>query len=277
MLIYKSFLRKKTTKIYIIIYSLISLSLILLIFTKNILINKENESYRGSFFEIKNFDISKLNNKKNIDNIEQAVSIIDNTNLAHIYISDNELKDNEIIISSKLKEEININDEVEIEFNKKTINFIVKDYFEEIKYPYLMYISSKVYNECSNSLNKRHIITLRNWLNWQNDEDNFRKTYGEENVIPHSYKNNTNYTNFITIVNIFIIVLIILFVIVLIVTNFNIIQDENKKNVIYYKIGYNKYILKMYNLFKILFLLFISTFFAIITFYVFYVIYKLCF
>ena len=47
--------------------------------------------------------------------------------------------------------------------------------------------------------------------------------------------------------------------IVLVITSINIIDDENKKNIIYSKIGYNKHKLKMCNLVKIIMLILFSS------------------
>ena len=66
-----------------------------------------------------------------------------------------------------------------------------------------------------------------------------------------------------------------LFGIVLVITCFNIIQDENKKNIIYYRVGYKKIILKLFNLLKIILLIILSIIFAFIIFITFYFLYNL--
>ena len=279
MLIFKSFFRKKTTKVYFVVYALIILGLILLVFTRNVLINKENESYKGSFLEIKNFDESKLKSKKNIDNITKALSIQNKMTVSYILIPDDSLKRNETIISSKFKEQVKLNDEIEIEneINNEIITLNISGFSEEIYNEYIMYISSELFNKYNNSDSERYIITFKSWLNYDDEISEFRKIFSAENVFPHYYKGNGEYRDYITVVNVLLIVLIILFAIVLIVTNFNIIQDENKKNIIYYRIGYNKYVLKLYNVSKIILLILSSTIFSGIVFYLIYFIYKLCF
>lgn len=270
MLIFKSFFRKKTTKVYLIVYTLIILSLILLVFTRNVLINKENESYKGSFLEIKNFDESKLKSTKNIDNIIKALSIENEKTVSYILIPDNSLKNNETIISSKLKEQAKLNDEIEIENEKdnETIILNISGFSEEIYNQYMLYVSASLFNKYNNDASERHIITFKNWLNYDDEITEYRKIFSDENVFPHYNKGNGNYTDYITVVNVLLVVLIILFAVVLIVTNFNIIQDENKKNIIYYRIGYNKYILKLYNISKILLLIILSSALSTIIFYI---------
>lgn len=272
MLILKSFFRKKTTKIYLIIYTFIILILMLLVFTKNVLIQKENELHNGTFIAIKNFDISKYNNKENLNKVLKTTIIQNKVGEEYLLIINNDLKDNEVIISSLLKEKFKNNREFEINNNNQTIKFIIKDFDDNIKYLFLIKVSVETYNKYYDFSNERTIITFKNWLNIQDDVNNLRKIYGDENVFPYYLIGNTNYKNFVTVINILLIVLIFLFIIVLIIANFNIIQDENKKNLLYYKIGYNKYILKLFNILKIIILLIGSTLLGSIIFYIFYII-----
>lgn len=246
MLIYKSFFRNKTTKNYLIIYTIILFIFFILNFTKNILIEKENISYNGSFIEINSNDVSNLKNIKNIQVIKETIVIKEN-NLDKIYlISDDKLQNNEIFINENFKDNKNI-----ILNNEE---FIVKDYIKDNEN--FIYISKFSYDKLKNDNEFRIIVTLKKWHDVDKTILNIKKYYND--VTTHYYLNNDNYSLFIKIIDVFLSLLILLFVIVFVVTSFHIIEDENVKNKIYYKLGYKKISLKIFNIKKIFLLILIS-------------------
>ena len=129
MLIFKSFLRKKTTKTYLLIYTIILSTLFTLFIAKNIMVELENNNYNGSFIEIEDDGSININKLDNIDKIYHAVYIKENYNKV-FFINDDSynLKNNEIIIPIKYQKEMQVNDELELEIANNAYKFIVKDF-----------------------------------------------------------------------------------------------------------------------------------------------------
>ena len=263
MLIFKSFLRKKTTKTYLLIYTIILSTLFTLFITKNIMVELENNNYNGSFIEIEDDGSININKLDNIDKIYHAVYIKENYNKV-FFINDDSynLKNNEIIIPIKYQKEMQVNDELELEIANNAYKFIVKDFLNS-KNDNVFIVSSNIIKENDN-LDKSYLLVLKNWLKKDKTFDEIRDNYKNVNISSYFYTSNDSYTTFITIINILLSILIFLFAIILIVTCFNIIQDEKKKNDIYYKLGYLKTNLKKYNLFKIICLISIALIISII-------------
>lgn len=273
MLIFKSFLRKKTTKTYLLIYTIILSTLFTLFITKNIMVELENNNYNGSFIEIEDDGSININKLDNIDKIYHAVYIKENYNKV-FFINDDSynLKNNEIIIPIKYQKEMQVNDELELEIANNTYKFIVKDFLNS-KNDNVFIVSSNIIKENDN-LDKSYLLVLKNWLKKDKTFDEIRDNYKNVNISSYFYTSNDSYTTFITIINILLSILIFLFAIILIVTCFNIIQDEKKKNDIYYKLGYLKTNLKKYNLFKIICLISIALIISIIVSLILYTIYN---
>ena len=68
MLVYISFIRKKITKIYFLIYTLLLIALFVLLFASKNFEILENNTYDGSFIEVKSDNIAEL---KKINNIKR--------------------------------------------------------------------------------------------------------------------------------------------------------------------------------------------------------------
>ena len=273
MLIFKSFLRKKTTKTYLLIYTIILSTLFTLFITKNIMVELENNNYNGSFIEIEDDGSININKLDNIDKIYHAVYIKENYNKV-FFINDNSynLKNNEIIIPIKYQKEMQVNDELELEIANNAYKFIVKDFLNS-KNDNVFIVSSNIIKENDN-LDKSYLLVLKNWLKKDKTFDEIKDNYKNVNISSYFYTSNDSYTTFITIINILLSILIFLFAIILIVTCFNIIQDEKKKNDIYYKLGYLKANLKKYNLLKIICLISIALIISIIVSLILYTIYN---
>lgn len=274
MLILKSFIRKKTTKTYFMIYTLILSALFLLFYVHYILDEKENDLYYGSFIEIMNEDISKAKDIKEIKEIKKVIKIseFDATQYYFLYNSDYNLVNNRIIISNDYGEDIKINEVLDIEGDNRTYQFIVDRFNDEKNSLNKIYVSKEMYNEMlKNNEKETNLIILNRWKKQYNDAMyQLNKVFSPSNVRPTVYASDSRYEVFITISYVFLWVLIVLFGIVLIITCFNIVQDEKKKNVIYYRIGYRKITLKLFNLIKIISLIIISIISASFIFFMFY-------
>ena len=243
-LIMLSFFRKKTTLTYLKIYSLLFLGLFILITFCNILVNKENENYKGSFILLLSDDSSKLKDIKNIDEYKEAL-LYDDECILNI---DTSLSDEEIIIPSfyKNKKEYIIDNDI----------YHIKSYSNTYN---LFYISKNNYKKYSKFLNKVFIIYLKDNLKHEKTREDINTKYNL--MITNYYKNakdKYDFTNHIFVLRLLIIVLIILFSIVLLFTSYNIVMDEHNKNELYYRLGFKKNSLIIITCIKILSLLVIS-------------------
>ena len=279
MLILKSFIRKKTTKTYFMIYTLILSALFLLFYVHYSLDEKENDLYYGSFIEIKDEDISKAKVIKEIKEIKKAIKIseFDDTQYYFLYNSDYNLVNNRIMISNDYREDIKINDILDIDGDNNTYQFIVDRFNDEKNSLNKIYVSKEMYNKMlENNEKETNLIVLNRWKKQYNDAMyQLNKIFDSSNVRPNFYAGDSRYEAFITVSYVFLWVLIVLFGIVLIITCFNIIQDENKKNIIYYRLGYKKITLKLYNFAKIFMLIFFSILLSSVIFCVLYFIYRI--
>lgn len=257
MLIYKSFFRKKTTRIYFVIYSLIILVIGLLLSARVILENKERELHYGSHILITANKLVKLNNLKNIDKVYDAIIVkIDNYNeMIVIYDEKYDEKENRIIMPKIYKEQFKVKDILKVEVNNKEIELIIDGYDDINGNNDIVYGSDNIIKKYSKVQERLYVITLKDWKEKENVINELKKLDDISDIKIRNYNSINSYLTFISIINVMLIVLIILFVIVLMITCFNIVEDENKKNEIYYKVGYRKNKLKIYNFIKILLLI----------------------
>ncbi len=274
MLILKSFIRKKTTKTYFMIYTLILSALFLLFYVHYSLDEKENDLYYGSFIEIKDEDISNAKDIKEIKEIKKAIKIseFDDSQYYFLYDSDYNLVNNRVIISNDYREDIKINDILDIEGDNNKYQFVVDSFNDKRNSLNKIYVSKEMYNEMLKKNEKEtNLIILNRWKRQYNDVMyQLNKIFDPSNVRPFLCAGDSRYEAFITISYVFIWVLIVLFGIVLVITCFNIIQDEEKKNNIYYRIGYRRITLKIFNLMKIFLLILLSIIMAGIIFIILY-------
>ena len=179
-----------------------------------------------------------------IKSIDKGITYEDIT-----FISDNTLKENEIIIAELNKEEYPKNSYLTL----NNYNLIVVGHQKKSNIFYLN--SNTLNNIISNTKKTTYIIDLTNWADYNRISDKIiEKTEGFVGI--HLNKESkVNYELIMLIFNIFIILNIILFIIILVVTIFNILEDEKKSSLMYRALGFTKLkiiktnILKLINLF----------------------------
>lgn len=244
-MVYKSFFRKKTTHIYLFIIFLISFIFFLLLLGKNYYINIANKDYEGSYISIidsKDLDdvLSRISGIKSID---KGITYEDIT-----FISDNTLKENEIIIAELNKEEYPKNSYLTL----NNYNLIVVGHQKKSNIFYLN--SNTLNNIISNTKKTTYIIDLTNWADYNRISDKIiEKTEGFVGI--HLNKESkVNYELVMLIFNIFIILNIILFIIILVVTIFNILEDEKKSSLMYRALGFTKLKIIKTNILKLIYL-----------------------
>ena len=262
MQIYKSFLRKPTTKIYIILITLFLLGIWLI---KGINENYHNllqQEYENSYLSIilnKN-NFSEIEKIKEIEVIEENLSIEKNNEFLILKI-DTTLKDNEVVLSPFLKEKIN-NDILMINDN----SFFIKE-SENILYN-VGYISKKSYNLLKEENSSREYkLTLENWLNKEKVINKLQKntSLNEKYGIIESIEKipNSNLVTIIYTLNAIILCILIIFIILYVITLINIFNDDKNFNQILYRLGYNKQKLFLLNNIKILVIFCLSLIFSL--------------
>lgn len=261
MLIYKSFFRKKTTKTYFIIYSLIVLVIGLLLSTKSILESKEKTLYYGSYILVNTNNINELEKLPDIDKIYETIPIKVNGYYEIVLIHDDKynVNGNHVIIPIINKDEYKIKDKIFVDIDGKQVELIIDGYDYINGNNEILYTSNDIINKYTKNSSKSYLLMLKNWGKYNIVLKKLNKIKDINDIKIRSYSVNDSLNTFITIVNIMLLVLIILFMIVLVITSINIIDDENKKNIIYSKIGYNKHKLKICNLVKIIMLILFSS------------------
>ena len=266
ILILKSFFRKKTTIIFLIIYTLIIISLLGLFYGLKVLNVKEKENYRGAFIYINSTDISKLRNINNINSYKYGLKLDNEYDFA---IYNENLKNNEIIIPDLISQDDN-----NITLANTNISFIVKGKNESA----LLYeISKEKYDSLKDNYDTVLIVYLDDYLKSEKTVVDIKKEFNNEETSLITNKHKYDYSKYIFIVKVFIIVILLLFGIIVFFTSFNIIEEEKEKNDIYYKIGYEKIFLKLSNIFKIVLLLISSVLLSSTILYIMHIIYKLIF
>lgn len=258
MLIYKSFFRKKTTHIYFIVYTLIIFVICLLLSAKNILEIKDRELHYGSYLLIQTDNIDRVNDNRNVSKVYEALEVkVDNDYYSLVLINNEEykIKGNNAIISPIYMSEYKENDKIIITIDSHQMELNVYSYDSKKGYNDVIFVSNELVQQYKSN---KYLITLKDW-NKKQDIINFLNDNDIETIYVRENMENNSIQTFITIINISMIVLIILFCIILVITSLNIVEDENKKNSIYSKIGYGKQKLKIYNFTKIIILILLSS------------------
>ncbi len=261
MLVYISFIRKKITKIYLLIYTLLLIALFVLLFANKNFEKLENDTYDGSFIELKSDNLAELRKIKNIKDCFISLKLKDGFEEIYL-IANDELKENEIILPNRFQNFLSKDETVELKLNK-TYEFNIKN-FDSNKNNFSFVNVSKQIIEGNKSFSHSYIIILNNWLKKEKTIKNLEDKYGIDNVIFQSHSRSENYETYINIVKVLILVLLFIFIIILLTTCFNIVQDEHKKNDLYYKLGYSKKKIWKFNLNKIIILGVFSFIFALI-------------
>ena len=230
MLILKSFFRKKTTKIYYVIYTLIFLCIVLLLFAKDVFRQKNEESHKNCFLVVKNIDNADELKSDIITDIQKIIiADVDNQEIYLLTDSNYDLKENEVVLPSFYKDMVD-EEEFNLSINNNTESLLIKDYYDS-ENMFLLYISKDKYNELELYSNNSFIIRIKEWdKNFANFITYLRNKYDSNNVLGYDDISNKDYSGYIFIVKIFLIVLIILFLVTLIITSINIINDDNEKN-----------------------------------------------
>ena len=263
MLILKSFIHKKTTKIYICLLSILFLILLLISSFRSYysqLLQLEYDINNIYYITINKKDIDKVYNSKFIKEPVIGLNLIYNNNLNFFTGYDDNLASNEIIVKSDYFFDNNIT--IENEY------FISDIYYKNIA-NYDSVISYSLYQEISSLSSEITIQFLLNKRKYSEIlEEELKNTFGYDINLICNYGEefNTNLNTIIFYIDFFVIILLLSALVLTIVINVNVLLDERKVNTLYKYLGFNFYKTILYNIIKLYFLFLTSILISFILF-----------
>ena len=261
-MIFKDFYRKKTSRIYFIILTLILTFLLILNYKRLEYIKTGNEKFITSTIDIatKEDVTEELLKIKNIKEVETGITGSNYPYRASkeggiFYFKNPSLKDNEIIMYSLITDYFNKDGNIiEIPYKDETISFKVDmyldvNYKENYKIAYI-----KLNDWFKHAKTEKEILKKINVAKLDLDVDEM-SDYGHienhEPILSSFDRGPSLYEDYVTLFNIVYAVFGIIFLIILIVTIHNILIDEEKSTYLYYCLGFNNQKIKTNNLIKV--------------------------
>lgn len=268
MVLMKSFFRKKTTKIYIIIFIILAFSLIICYSLKKYYVTFANTNYKGSFIFVKG-DTKNLKNIENIKNVNEIYeSVVINMNgiealfTVSEFINTSQVLSNEdILIPNTFKDDYPLNSQFTILKKNQNINLNVKGHFDSYNFPFVYIINHDLVDWLvKNDIGETaYAFTLKNWLEREDTYKEITKAVDSEYISIHLTNNHKiNFDYLVKVFNILIKVIIFVFVIIIFVALLNIWNDERKNHILYKSMGYTKLQLFILAITKISVILFIT-------------------
>lgn len=255
----KSFYRKRTSKIYLIVFTLIFLALYMIIFGKSYYREYINESFKGSYIK---FDLSK---DKIIPELEGVTNLQEVVNLNKYFLLSNSsfnLNNYEILISPFY------DDNKMMETVKKTLGELGIDtslytfkFSDEVNAYNFFYVNPFTYDILDNQVNNDDNTYVGDLYDWINFEEFISKLEVELDTEINAYIVSTDILRYIDIYNgfnIFLYLLLFLFIVLSIITIINVLIDEKKTNFLYRIIGYSNKQKRLIVISKLLSLLVVS-------------------
>lgn len=268
MLIYKSFFRKKTTKIYILIITFIFLGIGAFLVGRQHYIKEGNVNYEQSYIEFyaKLSDYEKIKNLYNVKDVNIGLYreiTSSNRNYKDTFYINNQVNEGEIFTDG-----YNENGFLTINNNNEMINFkIINNHNYNLKQP--NYISQEDFDKLYQPNEYvAYRITTKNYFKREKtikkieETINYRKKETYDGVDYYGIRDRSisksaieMYEFYIMLFGLISIVLGIIFGIVLINTIINVIEDEKKVSNLLIHLGYNQKLTRKIKIHKILFLL----------------------
>ena len=235
----KSFYRKRTTKIYLIIFTLIFLALYMVIFGKSYYRKYINESFEGSYIT---FTLSK---DKDFPKLEGVTNLQEVVNLDNYFLLSNSsfnLDNYEILISpfyndSKMMEAVQER-LAKLGIDTSLYNF---EFSDEVYTNNFFYANPFTYTILDNQINSNdntYVGKLYDWIDFEEFISELEGELGTEIdclIMADAMQYIDIYHGF----NIFLYLLLFLFVILSIISIVNVLIDEKKTNFLYRIIGYS--------------------------------------
>lgn len=251
-MIYRSFFRKKVTKIYLLIFIIFSILFSFLFISKENIIVKGNEAYKKSFIYFSTEKEVELSKEPNVKSYNKALHANCYSDLTEIFI----VNDTPIVSND-------YDEKVECIIDKYIVQYTAMDNFNIVQ-------NKSLYEFLSNDVNEYYyFLSLDNWFDVEKTSKYIKGRYKVEPIIYEVNIDSNNYKNYISIFSITIRILVFLFALLFLISVVNVIIDEKKNNILYYSLGYSK--LKIFNITfnKILLLLLIPLCILLLSFIVF--------
>jgi len=235
-MVLKSFYRKSTTKIYLLLFVLLLVGLGSLILSREYHLRLADLNYADSFIYVP----SEVVDVTNIPNTQDFKSVLYDGRFFYAVYNDN-LGEKEILFPSRFEESFKINDIFEFIGIRNNISFIIFGYYQEENYRPILYINSNTFqNLIEESYSHGYLLSLDEWSQRNITIKHILSTYNIEPILFQLNNSNIDFTQLIANFTIFVYVIIVLFVITSIFTIYNIFNDEKEKKYIYSSLGYSK-------------------------------------
>lgn len=275
MLIFKSFYRKKSTKIYLAIITLIFTAVLAVFALRNYNMNQANYNFRKSYlmFEANKEELENIKNIKGIKKVTPCIKATisytkssdkTNTNTENLMlIENNSVKIGQGIGNYELQY-IFDSYTYQIYLNNTRLEFTINNFLEEEKEVYYKYlhISPTDFKNYTSQVDKyTYIVNLEKWFNKRKVEKELQKEILTiSNIDEYDY--NVRILDYsllnCLIFTILLVILSIIFIFVLIVNIKNILIDENKNTKLYICLGFHKSTIKKYHFLEIFSLILLS-------------------
>ncbi len=238
-MILKSFYRKKTTKIYLLIFILIFTILGVVLIGKNRYIEKINEDFSDSFIYFSSDSLLNLTDIEGAVELKKAIKV---DIYFYTYNDEKNIGEYEAIIPNILKGNFALNDYIELNVGNTSISLRVKDYYEHESVTPIIYLNKASLEQLISYSGKySYILKIKEWNKHEEISERLFNTYHTAPFIFNVSKSNIDLSQTVKKYSTYAYIIIGIFVIVSVFTVYNIIIDEKKKNYIYRSLGYSKF------------------------------------
>lgn len=258
MIVYKSFLRKKTTKIYLFILTMLLTAFFIIYNERRISIHKVN-TISPEMIEVSTTD-KELINKIDHKNIKEIItsSIVYKDYMSFALIEDKNLSDERIELSEYFDEYVIsiLNEKLE------DFNTYEREKDESISYHNIIYLSKNNFAKMTQGNDKyTYFLRLKKWYERENIKEYLTNDLNVDELEETGSGSTAKY-NYETYAHIFTVILIIIgviFIITLFITIKNLLMDEEKNNTLLSYLGFKKNKIMLYNFLKIALLLIVAS------------------
>lgn len=238
-MIIKSFYRKKTTKMYIVIFFFIALTFGIVLVGKDYYKKRYNDNFINSYIEVlakEDIDLSKV---KNVKSSMKAFGC------GIFYcIGSETVNENECIVPNNNKDIFPVGNFANAYDYNRTYNYTFKvvGYYEAIgKLSRYIYINNNQLEQLRIKENTyNYVVKLKDWGKSEETLLNIKKKFNVEAYLVKASEANVDFDSTIRNFTIFTYLIIGIFILVSVFTINNMIQDEKENNYVYRSLGYSK-------------------------------------
>lgn len=235
----KSFCRKKTTIIYLLIFILIFSCLGTVIIGRNYYAEQADLNTADSYIYMPSFADIETKSIPNVKNYKRVLS-----DGRYYYDYNNELNENEILFPNSLNKKYQLNSPFEFKGIKNNFTFTIIGYHTQDGERPILYINKDTFeNLRKNGESYGYLLTLNTWnqTNYEVTANYILDTYNIESFGMEINKANIDFTQHIKSFTAYVYIITIIFIIACAFTIYNILNDEKEKNYIYRSLGYSKH------------------------------------